>query len=334
MNHVVQILMLALPVLLFLAALVYLDSFKLLALRWVVLLVLLGACSAGAAFLANTHVSGRLEMEFTTFSRWVAPWIEETLKAFILLIPLRTRRLGLAVDGAIAGFAIGAGFALAENAFYLLTREALPPAAVFMRGFSTAVMHGGATAVFSMVAVTLADRARHGAWWPLVPALLAAVALHAAYNSLLAWPLAALALIIGALPLVFHWVFAASEQELRHWLESGLDANMELLTMINRGEVLSSPIGRHFERLRASFHDEALVDMLCLLRVHAELAIRAKGLLVMKELGVEPELDADFRERLQEMQALEHSLGRAGLMAIRPLLAATGKDLWQLRLLA
>jgi hypothetical protein len=74
--------------------------------------------------------------------------------------------------------------------------------------------------------------------------------------------------------------------------------------------------------------------MLCVLRVHAELSMRAKGLLVMKEMGMEVELDEETLSRMQELQMLENSLGPTGMLAIRPLLAVTGKDLWQLQLLA
>ena len=295
--QLLKLLPLLLPVLAFLGVLVYFDSFKLLRGKLLVALIALGIASALASYYANTAIYHAMEVEFLVYSRFVAPWVEESLKALPLIYLLRTRKLGLPIDAAIAGFALGAGFALLENGFYLHMRPDLSAIVIILRGFSTAVMHG-------------------------------------IYNLLLAWPVLAVALVLVVLPLVFRWVFKASEQHLREWLESGLDANAELLRMINRGELLSSPLGRHFMLLRSHFEGAALADMLCVLRVHAELSMRAKGLLVMKEMGLEVELDEETRSRMQELQMLENSLGPTGMLAIRPLLAVTGKDLWQLQLLA
>lgn len=329
-----KLLALLLPVLAFLGVLVYFDSFKLLRLQTLAALIVAGIATAIGGYHVNTAIYHSIEVEFIVYSRFIAPWVEESLKALPLIYLLRTRKVGLPIDAAIAGFAIGAGFALLENGFYLYKRPDLSTLAIILRGFSTAVMHGGTMAVFGMVAVALTDRSPHASAWLLLPALVAAVVLHGTYNVLLAWPLFAVALVLVVLPLVFRWVFKASEQHLRAWLESGLDANAELLRIINRGELLSSPLGRHFTLLRAHFEGEALADMLCLLRVHAELSMRAKGLLVMQEMGLEVELDEETRSRMQELQMLENSLGQTGMLAIRPLLAATGKDLWQLQLLA
>jgi len=86
--------------------------------------------------------------------------------------------------------------------------------------------------------------------------------------------------------------------------------------------------------LRDRFRGEDLADMLCLLRPHGELALRAKGVLLLRESGMEElPLDYETRDKLAELKQLERSLGWTGMLALRPLMMATGKDLWQLRLL-
>jgi hypothetical protein len=70
------------------------------------------------------------------------------------------------------------------------------------------------------------------------------------------------------------------------------------------------------------------------LRLHGELALRAKGVLLLRESGMEePPLDDETRDRLAELEQLKRALGRTGMLALRPLMMATGKDIWQLRLL-
>jgi hypothetical protein len=145
--------------------------------------------------------------------------------------------------------------------------------------------------------------------------------------------LAAIATML-ALPLVIYLVFQNSEKALREWLDEDLASKVELLELINRGAFLDSPAGRILTALRARFRGEDLADMLCVLRLHGELALRAKGVLLLRESGMEePPLDAETRDRLAELEQLKRALGRTGMLALRPLMMATGKDIWQLRLL-
>ena len=68
-----------LPVLTFLAALLYLDSYKLVRLRTVVVVVACGAAVAGAALSRQRlRRSTLLGLDFTHFSRYVAPVVEES----------------------------------------------------------------------------------------------------------------------------------------------------------------------------------------------------------------------------------------------------------------
>ncbi len=109
---------------------------------------------------------------------------------------------------------------------------------------------------------------------------------------------------------------------------------MNLLESISSGTFLGSQSGRYLQALRERFRGEELADMLCYLRVHGELAVRAKGVLLLRESGLaEPPLDAETRAKLAELAQLEHAIGKPGMLAVRPLMKATGKEIWQLTLL-
>jgi RsiW-degrading membrane proteinase PrsW (M82 family) len=322
------------PVLLFLAALIQGDSYKLIRLRTVLGLVAIGALAAGASYVANIYASELFAGGFQAYSRYVSPWIEEALKAAVLMFLIRTRRVGLPVDAGIAGFAIGTGFAMIENLYYLESRPGIALGVHVIRGFGTAIMHGGTATVLAMISVTLYERRPNAGLYLFLPGYLAAVALHSGFNFLLVKPaLAAIATTL-VLPLVVYLVFQDSENALREWLDEDLDSKVELLELINRGAFLDSHAGRMLGALRDRFRGEDLADMLCLLRLHGELALRAKGVLLLRESGMEePPLDAETRDKLAELEQLERALGRTGMLALRPLMMATGKDIWQLRLL-
>jgi len=323
-----------LPVLLFLAGLVQLDGYKLVRMKMMLALVATGCAAAGVSYLVNNFAYAHFQGDFVAYSRYLSPWIEEALKAALLVFLIRTRRIGLPVDAAIAGFAIGTGFALVENLYYLVSRPhtALPVAVI--RGFGTAIMHGGTAAVLAMISNTLYERRPSGGLHLLLPGFLAAVALHTGYNYLLVRPALATLATLLVLPFVIFLAFDHSERILRTWIEVDLESDLELLQAISAGQFLDSKSGRYLQALRDRFRGEQLADMLCYLRVHGELAVRAKGVLLLRESGMpEPPIDAQTRDRLTELDHLARSIGKTGVLALRPLMMATGKEIWQLTLL-
>jgi protease PrsW len=322
------------PVLLFLAGLVQLDAYKLVRVNRILMMMAAGAAAAGASYLVNNYAYAHFSGDFAAFSRYVSPWIEESFKAALLVYLIRTRRVGLPVDGGISGFAIGTGFALVENLYYLASRpDAAVPVQV-IRGFGTAIMHGGTATVLAMISITLYERRPSAGLQLLLPGFLAAVALHTAFNQLLVRPALATLAMLVALPAVIYLVFRQSERSLRTWLDVDLDNNVSVLETISAGTFLDSPTGAYLNALRSRFRGEDLADMLCCLRLHAELAVRAKGVLLLRESGLdEPPLDDETRDKLAELAQLKRSIGTAGLLELRPLMMATGKDVWELTLL-
>jgi RsiW-degrading membrane proteinase PrsW (M82 family) len=321
-----------LPVLVFLAGLVYFDSFKVVRARAVVIAALAGMGAAFAGYWINGYLLYEFELDYADYARWISPWLEESLKAALIVYLIRTRRVGMLVDAAICGFAVGTGFALFENLYYLMARPETHPAVQVIRGFGTAIMHGGATAVFAIVSISLVERHPDGAVRVFGPGLLAAALLHGVYNTLLMKPLFATLGILLLLPPLIYFAFEHSERSLREWLESDLDSDVQLLGAIHSGEFGDTRAGRYLHSLRDRFDGPIVADMLCYLRLHVELALRAKGVLLLKESGFgEPPMDDDLKAQIQELRYLERSLGKAGELALRPIVLATGKDLWQLQ---
>lgn len=110
-----------LPVFLFLVALVFLDSYKLVKLHEIVGTIIFGALSAVVALFLNTYLAQYLPRGMHILPRYVAPVTEELLKSVFIVYIIRSGRVGFMVDAAIHGFAVGAGFAFMENVYYLQT---------------------------------------------------------------------------------------------------------------------------------------------------------------------------------------------------------------------
>src|SRR5687768_12682440 len=128
------------PVLVLLAVLVVMDSFKLVRPVSIVLAMAIGALAAFAGTALHDPIIRATELDPAQFSRYVAPVIEETLKGLFVVVLIAGRRVGFLVDAAVQGFAVGTGFAIVENLEYL---DAMPDARVFLwvvRGLGTAVL--------------------------------------------------------------------------------------------------------------------------------------------------------------------------------------------------
>lgn len=320
-----------LPVLLFLGTINYLDSFRLVNARALLLAIVVGA---GVALLSLTANNALVHLgaprELTT--RHLAPAIEEILKAALVIVLIRRKRVGFPVDAAILGFAVGAGFALIENTYYIRTLQSSGMVVWVVRGLGTAIMHGGVTAIFGIISKTLADRAGTR-WWVFLPGLAVAVFLHSFYNHFMLPPMMSTVVLHIVLPALLLLTFWLSERSTRRWLGTQLDVDAELLEIINEGRISESRIGHFVETLRQQFPPEMVIDILCYLRIHVELAISAKGLLMMRDAGFNPPLPDGTREKFTELRHLERTIGVTGRMAVAPFLHQSTRDLWQIYML-
>jgi RsiW-degrading membrane proteinase PrsW (M82 family) len=323
-----------LPVCCFLAALVFLDSYKLIPVHYVLVTIGLGCLAGLLSYPLNIGAMKLFDLEFTTLTRYAAPFIEEALKGFIIVGLIRRNRIGFPVDAAIFGFAIGAGFAIFENLYYLRAVPDMKLGTWIVRGFGTAMMHGGATAIFSIVTHTLMGQHPGRLLRAAAPGFVVAVIAHSVYNHFFLMPIVNTLIVFASLPVLFTMVFQQSERSVSEWLGLGFDADAEIIELINSGEFSSSKIGRYLHSLTEKFEGPVVVDMLCYLRLHKELAMRAKGLLMLREQGFADKPGEETRAKLEEMKYLVSSIRPTGLLALKPFLRMSRKDLWQFYMLS
>jgi len=321
------------PVLLFLAGLVFVDSYKLVRFRSVAAAVLAGSVATAVAFAVNSLILTLTEVSLTVYSQIGAPVVEEALKAAFLAWLIATDRIGFTVDAAIYGFAVGAGFAFIENLFYLRMVTDLSTAAWLVRGFGTAIMHGGTTTVFALLAKTGHDLEPKYPIRPFVWSFVAAVAIHAAYNQFFLPPLTNMAVLLVVFTIMIGVLVVVSERRTRDWLGSGFDTDQELLGLLMSGRISETRVGSYLRKLKNRFDGPIVADMLCLIRIRVELSLRAKGLLMMRQAGFRAAVGPDIRDKFEELRYLERTIGRTGLLAIEPIHRWSRRDLWQLSLL-
>ena len=325
------------PVLALLFVFDRLDAFNLISLRDILLLLAAGGAIAALSYLANLSVLDGFPIGRSSYTRYVAPPIEESLKALPILLLFVLNRLGFKLDAAIAGFAVGAGFSVVENLYYLPTYGETNVSAWLVRGFGTAVMHGGSTALFAVISHEMTERQAETAaaryrFNPLLfaPGLALAIVFHSAFNHFPDQPVAIMAITLLLVPMVLFFTFARSERATQQWLTRDADAHRQALADIRDGRFADSDAGRALKSVVDRVHGAAAADAFAYLELKTELVLRAEELIAASQAGVAAEIGAEDADKFARLAELERRLGRTALTAVNSRLPFTRNDLWEL----
>lgn len=330
----VKILVSLIPVFLFLFMLIWLDSLKLVNKLNLLLCLGWGVVSSLLCYFINTYLISLLGLRFETYSGFVAPVVEEFLKFSLLWILIARSKIGFMIDGAIYGFAVGAAFSFTENLYYLFTFATGEPNIMVWvtRGFGTAVMHGGTTAIFGIICMSTINRESNLLPGTILGAL-AAIFIHGIYNQFIISPVLSTVIIILLVPASMIGIFMANERSIRDWLELEFDSEVSMLRMIRKGKFVETRTGNFLVSIKDHFPADLVVDLYCFIGLYLELSMKAKSSLMLKENDIVPPRDPDLKDKLEELKALQKSIGKTGYLAIAPVLRVKRKDIWKLSLL-
>jgi RsiW-degrading membrane proteinase PrsW (M82 family) len=324
------------PVLALLAIFVWLDAFKLMSVKEVLILLFLGAIGALAAWPVSGRLLDTLPIGFSLYSRFIAPWIEEAIKAAIIIALFRMNRIGYKLDAVISGFAIGAGFSVVENIFYLTLFPDYGTGTWLVRGFGTAIMHGTTLAVLAAIAHEFAERETREAaaeydfslmWF--VPGYGVAVALHTAFNQFPDRPIIAMmgAILIAPVALIAILNFGTAEAQ--RWLAGESAEHRAQVEALRAGGWPDGPAGQKMAALANRLDAESVKRLRRYWELQAWLVAEAEEAL-MEEAAGDAEFDAPaVRAAFAELDGLKRALGRSTFAALQALLPFSRNDYWE-----
>ena len=325
-----------LPVLVLLAAFVWLDVFKLMNPAEIALLLFAGIVGAIVAWPVAGRFLDTLPIGYSNYSRFVAPWLEEAIKALIIVLLFRLNRIGYKLDAVISGFAIGAGFSVVENIIYLIRFPDYGTGTWLVRGFGTAIMHGTTVAVLAAIAHEFAEKETREAaadfdfslmWF--VPGYGVAVALHTAFNQFPDRPL--LAMVVAAIvgPIALIAVLNLGTAEAQRWLAAECAEHRAQLEALRAGRWPNGPAGERIAALASRLDSEAVKRVRRYWELQAWLVAEAEETM-MEEAAGDAEFDGgQVRAAFAELDGLRRALGRSTYAALRALLPFSRNDLWE-----
>jgi protease PrsW len=324
------------PVLMLLAVFVWLDAFKLMSFREILVLLVLGGIGAIIAWPVSGRLLDTLPIGFSTYSRFVAPWIEEAIKAAMMIILFRLNRIGYKLDAVIAGFAIGAGFSVVENIIYLIRYPDYGAGTWLVRGLGTAVMHGTTLAILAATAHEFAERETREAagefdfhlWW-FVPGYFVAVALHILFNQFPDRPLVAMMGAWMLAPVALIAIFHFGTAEAQRWLAAERDGHREQVETLRAGKWPDSTSGRRIAALAERVDAETAKRLRRYWELQAWLIVQAEEAMIEEAEG-EVSLDrGQIRAAYAELTGLRRAIGRSTFAAFNALLPFSRNDYWE-----
>lgn len=324
------------PVLVLLSVFVWLDAFALMSLREIGILLLLGSLGAFAAWPISGRMLDTLPIGFSLYSRFIAPLIEEAIKAAIIIALFRFNRIGYKLDAVISGFAIGAGFSVVENIFYLTIFPDYGTGTWLVRGFGTAIMHGTTLALLAAIAHEFAERETRSAasdydfnlmWF--VPGYGVAVALHTAFNQFPNQPMVAMmgALVFAPIALIAILNFGTAEAQ--GWLASECAEHRAQIQALRKGLWPNGPAGDRIAKFAARLDEQSNARIRRYWELQAWLVAEAEETL-MEEAAGDAEFDAaEIRSAFAELDGLKRALGPSTFAALRSILPFSKNDFWE-----
>ena len=303
-----------LPVVIYIFVVYQIDNFSLISVKRLVLLILCGMLTALLCF-GIFQLTG--EMLADEHSDYVNPVVEEIVKGLPLLYIASRKKIVFFIDSVICGAAVGGGFSILENIFYLLLGDGITGiGTVLFRGLEVALIHMGCSAIVAaglMLVIRLIERShsrldlKKSDIAMSVFLLLEAPVLHVCHNAFHFNPLMQFIFVFGTMGGLLMWTYYYDVDMIHRWLDKGLDKQLSLLNA------------------KDAFPAEDFFDIICYVQLNVELNVAAKSRVMIRESGLERDLPLSDEEKelimaqYTEYKILEKNLGKAARMTIAPI---------------
>ncbi|HTX91943.1 MAG TPA: PrsW family intramembrane metalloprotease [Anaerolineales bacterium] len=261
-------------------------------------------------------------IDYNTMVRFLAPVVEETLKALILFYIVRRPKFTYFVDGAVYGFAVGIAFAVIENYEYIFGHPSAAMAVAVNRVVSTNLMHAAACATVGIVM----GWARSQKTFPRIAfslgGVLLAMALHMGFNNLVTrvnngWLLVYAVLVGGGAAGLIALMIRRGFKDEQSWMQDtlGIDERVEAQEVAAVQNI--SKVDEVYKRVAVRFGPETAEKIKKLLIVQAHLGIQKKSAEKTPDEKLRAGIDVEIARLRREMEAARREIGSYAMAYLR-----------------
>jgi hypothetical protein len=229
------------------------------------------------------------------------------------------------VDGAIYGFAVGIGFAVFENYFYLSLDETGALSTAIGRVLSTNLMHATASAVVgSALGFARFQRFRGRAFF-LVAGLVVAILFHMGFNNITQSDLGSSLLLLYAAIIGFGgtgfiaWVIRRGLSEQKQWIQDSLAKIDKRVITRNEAAVVDRLADAHslLEPLEEVFGTDTAVKIEKFLVLQAQIGIKLKTIEKLNDEKMRAASEREVQSMQTEMESLREQIGGHIMLSLR-----------------
>ncbi len=296
---------------------------------YIIACVVWGVACFGLAFVVNTEMMRSGMVTVDQFRRFSAPVIEEILKGVMLVILVRRARFQYFVDGAIYGFAVGIGFAVVENYYYIFDNLGFALDVAVARVISTNLMHATASALIGIALGYGKARKGFDTWAIVATGIVLAMALHVGFNNLVtrvsSGLLVAYAATVGIGGALFiYYMIRRGLADAREWIQDHLGEADRVTSREAKVVDSMSNLSEVLKPIYDLFGSEKTEQVEAFLLKQAQLGIYRKQLLNLAE-GKQREQQLKLVEETKlAMDALRQQVGSYVMVTVRMLIPEEG----------
>jgi RsiW-degrading membrane proteinase PrsW (M82 family) len=267
-----------------------------------------------------------------TITHFAAPIYEEIFKGLILLYLVKRAKFTYSVDGALYGFAIGTGFAIVENFFYIYLNLSDATEIAFQRIYSANLVHAFSSATVGITLGMFRSRISRLRWQIPAFGLLLAIGQHMLFNILIGrdeiYPLI---FFIPVLPgiLFIDIVMQRGKKQARTWIKEklGMDnrvtwGEVAMVDQLESPNDVLYPVVERFGTEKARMVEK-------LLYLQARLGIKQKSLdSIQNNDPMRNAVDAEIIEMRTDMERIQREIGTYAMLFIRGLFTGEMISVW------
>lgn len=293
-------------------------------------------CGLGAYLIAaqlNPFIVNLLGLSRVELVRYVAPVLEEILKALALVYLVNRADFNYIVDGVLYGFGVGIGFAIIENVEYLQSASlSVVLILALARVFSTNLMHATSS---GLIGTALAyhrgtpDKRQGG--WVIAGGYLIAILFHAIFNIMVNLNvLIFFAIGYGALGAALIWfVVRRGMDAQKRWVGEKLGMEDRVTKEETRAVTrIESLVETLIQPFRERFGEEKVPLVKELMYKQAEIGIKRKLLDATPSPTKRKEVEEIIQNLAKEMDGLRRQIGVYPMMFVRIVYLDQDYSLW------